>query len=96
MKKQKVWVVEYTSGYCSETFVELYHKEEDTKERFIALVKDYYNEPDDEPTLEEVLNFINNGGNDISTDETTITETSLSWDGDEVYEGLSYYQQEID
>jgi hypothetical protein len=54
MSKQKVWVVEYTSWHCSEAFVELYHKEEDTKERFITLVKELYDEPNGEPTLEEM------------------------------------------
>jgi hypothetical protein len=95
MKKQKVWVVEYASGYTSETFVELFHSVDDAQARFITLVKVHYNESDDEPTLEAILNFINNGGKNISTDDTTITETSLSWDGYEVYESLEYYQQEI-
>lgn len=95
MKKQKVWVVEYTSGYTSECYVLLYHNVDDAEAKFITLVKDLYNESDNEPTLEAILNFINNGGKDISTDDTIITETSLSWDGYEVYEGLSYYQQEI-
>lgn len=95
MEKVNVWVLQYASGYTSEAFVELFHSVDDAQERFINLVTSYYKESDDEPTLEEVLNYINNGGKNISTDETSITETSLSWDGWEVYESLGYYQQEI-
>ena len=95
MGKQTVWVLQYASGYTSDTFVELFHNVDDAQARFITLVKVHYNESDDEPTLEEVLNYINNGGKNISTDETSITETSLSWDGYEVYESLEYYQQEV-
>jgi hypothetical protein len=90
-----VWIVDYSSGYTSESFNEAFDSEEKAKTRFIELVKSQYNEPDDEPTLEEILNFINNGGEDISTDDTSVGETSLSWDGGEVYELLSYYQLEI-
>lgn len=92
---EKIWIVEYSSGYISDGFIEAYTSEEKARVRFLELVERSYLESDDEPTLEEVLNFINNGGEDISTDETSVDKTSLSWDGYEVYESLSYYQLEI-
>jgi hypothetical protein len=92
---ETIWIVEYSSGYISDGFTEAFNSEEKARVRFLELVEIYYNEPCDEPTLEEIISFINNGGEDISTDDTTIDSTSLSWDGGEVYESLSYYQLEI-
>lgn len=92
---ETVWIVEYSSGYISEGFTEAFNSEEKARVRFLELVKSSYPDNDNEPTIEEVLNFINNGGEDISTDDTSVSETSLSWDGYEVYESLSYYQLEI-
>lgn len=93
----EVWVVEYASGYCSETFVEIYKDQDKARERFLELVKDYYYERDDEPTLEEVLCYLENGGESISTDDTTVSfdDASVVWDGPEVYESLSYYKHEV-
>ena len=93
----EVWVVEYASGYCSDTFVELYKDQHKARERFLELVKVCYNERDDEPTLEEVLNYLENEGENISTDDTTVSfdDASVVWDGPEVYESLSYYIHEV-
>ena len=92
---EKIWIVEYSSGYISDGFIEAYTSEEKARVRFLELVESSYPDNDNEPTIEEVLNFINNGGEDISTDDTSVSKTSLSWDGYEVYESLSYYQLEI-
>jgi hypothetical protein len=92
---ETVWIVEYSSGYISDGFTEAFNSEEKARVRFLELVESSYPDNDNEPTIEEVLNFINNGGEDISTDETSVDKTSLSWDGYEVYESLSYYQLEI-
>lgn len=88
----EVWVLQYVSGYTSEAWVKLYHKEEDARKEFLELVKlDYSNE---ELTTEEVLGYLERG-EDYDGDDVSISQKEVTWDGPEVYECLSYYKQEV-
>ena len=93
MEKQTVWVLQYASGYTSEAWVKLYHKEEDARKEFLELVKLDYN--NDELTKEEVLGYLERGESYDEGDSVFIEERSACWDGTEVYERYDYFEQEI-
>ena len=87
---KNIWIVDYNSGYTSESFVEVYSSEDKARARWLELIEGYYQNDDRSLILEHLYN-----GEDYIDDDTELLDGSLSWDGVEVYEELSYYQTEI-
>jgi len=89
----KVWVLQYASGYTSEATVELFLNEVDCRNKFIEDVKNSYD--NEELSLDDVLFYINTNEAPYSGDDVDVDNTSVSWDGVEVYESLCYYEMDV-
>ena len=88
----EVWVVLYASGYTSETYTKIYTSYTKAYNMYIGLVENNYNR--DDVTLDEVLKAIEDGEL-IDTEDVTLDDYDLTWDGSEVYERIDLYKQEV-